>query len=383
MEKYRFPCAAAKKCGGCQLTNLTYQEQLSFKQAKTIRLLGRFGHVNEILTTGEPYYYRNKVQAAFGRTRGGEIISGVYQSSTHKIVKVSSCLLENQRADAIIVSIRKMLREFKLTVFNENNQTGFLRHVLVKVAEGTGEIMVVLVTGTREFKSKNVFCTELLRRHPEITTIVQNVNRKFTSLVLGDEETVLYGKGYITDDLLGKKFIISPKSFYQVNYEATKLLYQTVLDYASDATGLRVIDAYAGVGTIGMLFADRAKEVISVELNPDAVANARKNAQINNMENVRFFCADATVFLNDLAAQNESADLVIMDPPRAGSTVSFMKSVCALAPKKVIYVSCNPETLARDLDCFIRNGYKVKRIQPVDMFPNTSHVETVVLISRL
>ena len=382
MQKYQFPCPVCKKCGGCQLTNMTYEEQLSFKQAKVIKLLGRFGHVSEILTTGEPFYYRNKVQAAFGRTRGGEIISGVYQSSTHNIVKVDSCMLEDPRADAIIVTVRKMLKEFKLTVFNENNQTGFLRHVLVKVAQGTGQIMVVLVTGTKEFKSRNAFCAELRKRHPEITTIVQNVNRKFTSLVLGDEETVLYGDGYITDELLGKKFIISPKSFYQVNSEATKLLYQTALEYADIKENDRVIDAYAGVGTIGMLCADSAGEVLSVELNPDAVRDAKKNAKLNGINNMRFLCADATALLSEMAEERETAEIVIMDPPRAGSTVQFMKSVCALSPKKIVYVSCNPETLARDLDYFVRNKYKVKKMQPVDMFPNTGHVETVVLLSR-
>ena len=382
MSQYHFPCAVSKKCGGCQLTNLQYEEQLSFKQAKVIKLLGRFGHVEEILSTGEPFHYRNKVQAAFGRTRGGEVISGVYQSSTHHIVKVDSCLLEDPRADAIIVTIRKMLKEFRLTVYNENNGTGFLRHVLVKVAQGTGEIMVVLVTGTREFKSKNAFCEALLKRHPEITTILQNVNGQFTSLVLGKEETVLYGSGYITDVLMGKHFIISPKSFYQVNYKATELLYGTALRYAAIGENDRVLDAYAGVGTIGMLCADQAREVLSVELNPDAVADARKNAKLNGIGNMRFICAVATAFLTDMAQAKETADVVIMDPPRAGSTVQFMKSVCALGPKKVVYVSCNPETLARDLTYFVRNGYKVKKIQPVDMFPNTSHVESVVLMSR-
>ena len=382
MGNYQYPCAVCKKCGGCQLTNMPYEEQLSFKQAKVIRLLGRFGHVNEIMTTGEPFYYRNKVQAAFGRTRGGEIISGVYQSSTHKIVKVDSCLLEDQRADAIIVTIRKMLKEFKLTVFNENNQTGFLRHVLVKVAQGTGEIMVVLVTGTREFKSKNAFCNELRRRHPEITTIVQNVNRKFTSLVLGEEENVLFGSGYITDELMGMKFMISPRSFYQVNAKATELLYKTALDYAEIKETDRVIDAYAGVGTIGVLCADSAREVLSVEVNPEAVKDAKKNARLNGITNIRFICADATQYISDMAEAGEKADIVIMDPPRAGSTMQFMKSVCALSPKKIVYLSCNPETLARDLDYFIKNKYKVKKIQPVDMFPNTGHVETVVLITR-
>ena len=346
-------------------------------------MLGKFGRVERILSTNKPFFYRNKVQAAFGRTRSGEIISGVYQSSTHNIVKVDRCYIEDKKADAIIVTIRKMLKEFKLTVYNENNGTGFLRHVLIKTAKNTGEVMVVLVTGSREFKSKNAFCTELLRRHPEITTIIQNVNSKFTSLVLGEEQTVLFGSGYITDVLMGKKFIISPKSFYQINPEATVLLYETALKFADIKAADTVIDAYAGVGTIGMLCSDKAKEVISVEMNPDAVKDAKKNARLNNIENMSFVCADATEFLSELAKEGDKADVVIMDPPRAGSTLKFMKSVCVLSPKTVVYVSCNPETLARDLNFFVKNGYKVKKIQPVDMFPNTSHIETVVLISKI
>ncbi|MCH5198193.1 MAG: 23S rRNA (uracil(1939)-C(5))-methyltransferase RlmD [Oscillospiraceae bacterium] len=383
MSKSDFPCPAAKKCGGCQLTNMSYEEQLSFKQGRAVKLLGKFGRVERILSTNKPFFYRNKVQAAFGRTRSGEIISGVYQSSTHNIVKVDRCYIEDKKADAIIVTIRKMLKEFKLTVYNENNGTGFLRHVLIKTAKNTGEVMVVLVTGSREFKSKNAFCTELLRRHPEITTIIQNVNSKFTSLVLGEEQTVLFGSGYITDVLMGKKFIISPKSFYQINPEATVLLYETALKFADIKAADTVIDAYAGVGTIGMLCSDKAKEVISVEMNPDAVKDAKKNARLNNIENMSFVCADATEFLSELAKEGDKADVVIMDPPRAGSTLKFMKSVCVLSPKTVVYVSCNPETLARDLNFFVKNGYKVKKIQPVDMFPNTSHIETVVLISKI
>ena len=378
----KLECPVSKKCGGCQLSNMTYAEQLSYKQAKEIKLLGRFCHVNEIIGTEHPFYYRNKVQAAFGITRGGMIISGVYQSSTHNVVKVDSCKLEDKRADAVIVTIRNLLKSFKLTVFNDKTGDGFLRHVLVKVAQGTGEIMVVLVTGSPVFKSKKNFCDALLKAHPEITTIIQNVNNRFTSLVLGEQQTVLYGDGYITDRLMGKKFRISAKSFYQINYEGTKLLYGTAMEYAGLNGTQRVIDAYSGVGTIGIIASDNAKEVISVESNKDAVKDAIKNAKLNNIENISFVCADATEFLLGMAEENEKADVVIMDPPRAGSTVSFMKSVCKLAPAKVVYVSCNPETLARDLDFFVRNGYKVKKIQPVDMFPHTTHVETVVQLVR-
>ena len=383
MKENNFPCAVAKKCGGCQLTNMTYEEQLRFKQAKVIKLLGRFGKVNNIIGMKEPSHYRNKVQAAFGRTKSGMIISGVYQSSTHNIVKVDSCYIEDTKADEIIVTIRELLKSFHLTVFDDKTGKGFLRHVLVKRAFGTGEIMVVLVTGTPVFKSKNDFCKALRKAHPEITTIVQNINNNFTSLVLGERELVLFGDGYITDELMGFKFRISPKSFYQINYEGTKQLYSKAMEYADISKDDVVIDAYAGVGTIGIVASPYAKEVISVELNKDAVRDAKINATINGVKNIRFFCADATEFLFEAAKENINIDVVLMDPPRAGSTVQFMKSVCAINPEKVVYVSCNPETLARDLTYFVKNGYKVKKIQPVDMFPHTNHVETVVLLSKI
>lgn len=382
MKEYKFPCPVAKKCGGCQLTNMPYEQQLKYKQATEIKLLGSFGHVDEIIGMESPFHYRNKVQAAFGKTKGGMIISGVYQSSTHNIVKVDSCLIEDEKADRIIVTIRELLKSFKLTVYNDRTGTGFLRHVLIKRAFGTGEIMVVLVTGTAEFKSKNNFCKALLKEHPEITTIVQNINNNFTSLVLGDRQIVLYGDGYIVDELLGYKFRISPKAFYQINYKGTEILYGKALEFADISENDVVIDAYSGVGTIGIIASGKAKSVISVELNKDAVKDAKINADLNKLKNIRFFCADATEFLLAAAEENEKIDVVMMDPPRAGSTVAFMKSVCKLSPKKVVYISCNPETLARDLLYFSRNGYKVKKIQPVDMFPHTKHVETVVLMTK-
>lgn len=377
-----FDCPVAKKCGGCQLTNMTYDKQLSFKQAKVIKLLGKYCRVSEIIGMDEPFHYRNKVQAAFGVTRSGQIISGVYQSGTHKIVKTDSCLIEDKTADEIIVFIRSLIKSFKLSVYNENTGRGFLRHILVKRAFGTGEIMVVLVTGNEPFKSKNGFLRVLLERFPDIKTVVQSINDRFTSLVLGDRETVLYGDGYITDKLMGKLFRISARSFYQINYAGTEKLYGKALEFAGLTGKERVIDAYSGVGTIGILASENAGEVISVELNKDAVRDARTNAAINGVKNIRFYCADAAEFLFDMSENGEKADVVIMDPPRAGSTPVFLKSVVKASADKIVYVSCNPETLARDLAFLTRNGYKVRKIQPVDMFPHTSHVETVVLMSR-
>lgn len=379
----KFPqCPNRKKCGGCQLQNLSYDRQLSFKQVKVIKLLGKYHHVCEIIGMKEPYHYRNKVQAAFGERRG-EIISGVYQSSTHNIVPVDSCMIEDQKADEIIVTIRKLLKSFKLRAFNDVTMKGFLRHVLIKRGFSSGEIMVVLVTSVIDFPKQSQFVNALLSRHPEITTIVQNVNNKRTSLVLGEKSKVLYGDGYIEEDLCGLRFRISPKAFYQINPTQTEILYNKAMEYAELTGNETVLDAYCGTGTIGLIASKQAKSVIGVELNSDAVADAKTNAKLNNAENINFFCDDAGEFMVKAADNGEKFDVVIMDPPRAGASLPFLRSLVTLAPQKVVYISCNPETQARDLSFLTRKGYKVKRIQPVDMFPHTEHVETVVLLVKV
>ena len=362
--------------------NLSYPEQLKFKQAKVVKLLGSFHRVNEIIGMDNPFHYRNKVQAAFGRTRGGEIISGVYQSSTHNIVKTEKCLIEDKKADEIILTIRKLVKDFKLTVYDERKGNGFLRHVLVKRGFATNEIMVVLVTGTGVFPSKNNFIKALLDVHPEITTIVQNINNKFTSMVLGEKEIVLYGKGYIEDVLCGCTFRISPKSFYQINPIQTEILYGKAIEFAGLSGREKVIDAYCGIGTIGIVASKNAGEVIGCELNPDAIKDAKINAKINEIQNIKFVCADAGEFMLGMKEQGEKCDVLFMDPPRAGSDKRFLSCAVALSPEKIVYISCNPETQQRDLYYLIKNGYKVKKIQPVDMFPYTAHVETVVLLSK-
>ncbi len=371
-------CSVAKKCGGCQLQNMTYPEQLSFKQAKVIKLLGKYHHVSEIIGMVCPYNYRNKVQAAFGMTRGGRIISGVYQSKSHRIVCVDKCRLEDKKADEIIVAIRSMMPEFRMVPYNEDSGTGFLRHVLVKRGFTTNEIMVVLVTGTPMFPGKNAFIKALLDRFPEITTVIQNINRDRTSMVLGNAEKVLYGKGYIEDVLCGCTFRISAKSFYQINPVQTEVLYGKAVEFADLKGTETVIDAYCGIGTIGIIAAKSAGSVVGVELNKDAVQDAKINAQRNGIENIRFYCDDAGKFMTEMAEDGEKADVVFMDPPRAGSDIPFLKSVVTLSPEKIVYISCNPETQARDLQYLTQNGYKVRKIQPVDMFPHTAHVETVV-----
>ena len=375
-------CPLYKKCGGCQLQNLSYAEQLGFKQRKTERLLGEFGRVEPIIGMDEPYHYRNKVQAAFATARNGKIISGVYQSGTHSIVCVDSCLTEDRKADEIIVSVRNMLRSFKIQPYDERSGSGTLRHVLVKRGFKTNQIMVVLVTAGPIFPAKNNFVKALRKEHPDITTIVHNINPYQTSLVLGERENVLYGTGKIEDELCGLTFRISPRSFYQINPVQTEVLYNTAMEYADMSGREKVIDAYCGIGTIGLVASKRAGEVIGVELNRDAVHDAISNAKRNGIKNVRFFCDDAGEFMLGMAQDGERADIVFMDPPRAGSDECFLSSLVTLAPKKIVYISCNPETQQRDLRFLTKRDYKVEKIQPVDMFPHTNHVETVVLLSH-
>lgn len=376
-------CPLYKKCGGCQLQNLSYQEQVNWKQRLSVRTLGCFGKVEPIIAMEEPYHYRNKVQAAFGRDRSGRIISGIYQSSTHNIVPVDSCMTEDKKADEIIVSVRKLMKDFKLTTYDEITGRGFLRHVLIKRGFATGEIMVVLVCGTPVFTAKNHFVKALLTLHPEITTIVMNINNRRTSMLLGPQEKVLYGPGTITDLLCGCKFRISAKSFYQINPLQTEILYGKAMEYAGLTGKELVLDAYCGIGTIGIIAAKSAGQVLGVEVNADAVKDAISNGRENKLKNIRFVAADAGQFMVDMAAEGEKCDVVFMDPPRAGSDENFLKSLCTLAPKTVVYISCNPETLARDLKYLSANHYRVQKIQPVDMFPHTNHVETVVLMSKV
>jgi len=377
------PCPVYKKCGGCQLQNLPYERQLQWKQARCQKLLGAFGKVRPILGMEHPWHYRNKVQAAFAwDKRRRQVISGVYQSSTHRVVPVDSCQIEDETADAIIVSIRQMLKSFKLTAYDEDTGRGFLRHVLVKRGFGTGEVMVVLVTGTPIFPAKKHFVGELLRIHPEITTVIQSINDKRTSLVLGRQEKVLYGPGFIVDSLCGCQFRISAKSFYQVNPLQTEVLYRQAIGLA-DLTGREtVLDAYCGIGTIGLIAAKNdAGQVLGVEVNRDAVQDAIANARENAVKNIRFVCADAGKFMEEMASGNQPCDVVFMDPPRAGASADFLHALCALGPERVVYISCNPETLARDIR-LLRGHYRPQVMQPVDMFPHTQHVETIVLIQK-
>lgn len=378
----RFSCPVADKCGGCQLSHLSYEEQLRFKQQKVEKLLSGLCPVEPIIGMADPFHYRSKVHAVIAENRQKQPISGVYAAGTHRVVPVKGCLIEDPRADRIIQTIVGMIPRYKLRIYNENTHRGFLRHVLIRTGSVTGQIMVVLVTTAAEFPGRKAFVAELLQKHPEITTIVLNVNQRETSMVLGKKDVPLFGSGFMEDELCGKRFRISPQSFYQVNARQTEVLYRTAIDCAALTGTETLLDAYCGTGTIGLCASDRTKRFIGVELNADAVRDAKENARLNGVTNARFFCDDAGRFMVKMAQAGEPLDVLIMDPPRSGSDEKFLSSVLTLMPPKVVYVSCNPETLARDAAFLVRGGYRVVRAVPVDMFPCTEHVETVMLLSR-
>ena len=382
MEEKVTKCSVSKKCGSCQYQGVPYKEQLAAKQKRMKKLLGKFANVKPIIGMDDPFYYRNKVHAVFDRDKKGNIICGTYEAKTHKVVPIEECMIEDKISQEIIRTIRDMLKSFRIKTYDEDTGYGLLRHVLVRRGFSTDEIMVVLVIGSPIFPSKNNFVKALRKKYPQITTVVLNVNDKKTSMVLGERDIVIYGKGYIRDTLCGCTFRISPQSFYQVNPVQTEILYKTAIEYAGLGRKETVIDAYCGIGTIGLVAAKRAKNVIGVELNPDAVRDARINAKENKITNARFYQGDAGEFMENMAENGEHADVVFMDPPRTGSDKKFMSSVIKLNPSRIVYISCGPETLASDLEYLTKHGYDVRKIQPVDMFSFTDHCENICLLTK-
>lgn len=373
-------CPVASKCGGCRWVGREYGEQLEIKQTRFRKLMEPYCRPEPMIGMERPEHYRSKVHAVFGEDRKHNIISGIYEEKSHRIVPVDSCLIENEKADQIIVSIRELLRSFKIRPYNEDTGYGLFRHVLIRTGLVTGQIMVVLVLTSPVLPSKNNFVKALLKLYPEITTIVINVNDRDTNMVLGEREQVIYGKGYIEDELCGKTFRISPRSFYQVNPLQAERLYEKALEYAGLTGKEVVVDAYCGTGTIGIAAADRAGRVIGVELNADAVRDARNNARGNRVKNIEFYQGDAGRLLGEMAEQGEKVDLVMMDPPRSGSSQEFLDAVAGMKVDRLVYVSCNPDTLVRDLKYLKGKGYSVKRCVAVDMFPFTEETEACVLL---
>ncbi len=375
-------CSVCNLCGACDYIDVPYEKELSEKTKYINKLFKGICTFDKVNGMFRPVFYRNKVHAVVGPSRDKSIITGTYSEGTHNIIAVDECMIEDNKADEIIATLKKLFKSFKYVPYNEDTKKGFIRHILIRRGFSTKEIMVVLITSDIKFPSKNNFIKALLEAHPDITTIIQNVNGMSTSMVLGKRSKTLYGKGYIEDVLCGCRFRISAESFYQINPVQTEKLYKAGVQMANITNKDTVIDAYCGIGTIGISVASHAGKVIGVELNEQAVNDAQVNAKINNIKNIEFVNGDAGEFLVDYAQSKKRADVVIMDPPRSGSTPDFIKSVFKLKPRKVVYISCDPSTQVRDVKMFMKGGYKVKECRAFDLFPHTRHIESIVCLEK-
>jgi 23S rRNA (uracil1939-C5)-methyltransferase len=374
-------CPVSTACGGCTFQNASYEYELRYKKHKVEEDLKRIGHlqnvkVNDVIGMSDPTHYRNKIQVPFGK-ENKHVVYGFYKSNTHKIIPIKECNIEDKKAGPILQSIAKLMEQYRIDPYNEDYRTGIIRHVLIRTSLSTDEVMVVFVSNVDTFPGRNNFIKELVNERKEISTIVFNVNKRDTNVILGESEKVLYGKGYITDEILGLKFNISSKSFFQVNPIQVQRLYGEALKVANLTKEDTLLDAYAGVCTIGLLAAPHVKRVTSVELVKSAVINGKNNAKMNGIENIDIIEADCTEYIS---RNSIKFDVVIMDPPRKGSTPEFLNAVMKMKPNRIVYISCEPSTLARGLEILAKD-YNISVVQPVDMFPRSFHVETICALS--
>lgn len=405
---YKTPtCSIARSCGGCEWLSVPYPIQLKRKQAQVEELLAPLASINNVTIEpirgmDEPLAYRHKAATPFAPGKGRTVRSGFYASGTHKIIASKECLVEDGRARAILNDVAYLAGQFNIHAYQEDRGKGALRHGVVRCGYATDDVMLVLVVNGQHLPHEQEFIAALRKAHPELTSIFLNVNQKRTNAILGRETRLLWGSTSMSDKLLDCTFEIGPTSFYQTNPQQTEVLYQLAIDGAlagskladseqtgdAQASNLRVLDAYCGTGTIGLCLAHAAEaQGINLSLTGvDQVENniqmARRNARNNKLE-AEFICDDATRYMQALAKDGQNFDVIILDPPRAGSTPTFLKATAQLAQKKIVYVSCNVVTQARDLKVLLDSGFAIERVTPVDMFPHTKHVECVVVLSRV
>ena len=377
-------CNLANDCGGCTLQHANYEEQLNFKTKHVQDCINKFAKleikVKPCIGMKKPFCYRNKSQVPFSMVKG-KIKYGFYKQDTHSIIQMDNCKIQSEESNEILKVIKCLLEKYKISAYEEDRRRGVVRHVLIKKGFATNQIMVVFVTNTDTFPNRKLLVKDLLKCFPNIKTIIQNVNTRDTNVILGEKEMVLFGSGYIEDILMGVRFKISSKSFYQVNPIQTEILYSKAIELADLKKTDRILDAYCGIGTIGLIASKNVDEVIGVEIVKDAIKDAKSNAILNKINNVNFVLADAGDFMVDFSKTSEKIDVVFVDPPRKGCDERFLNSIMKLSPQRIVYISCNPSTLARDLYT-LKDKYDIKEIQPVDMFPHTFHVETIALLNK-
>lgn len=371
-------CYYSKKCGGCSYINVEYSSQLEIKQEEIQDLFPR-NKVNPIIGMDNPYHYRHKVYASFGYNDEGKVYAGMYEENSHNLIVAKDCLIQHNIANHIVSCICDIANEMNIEPYDEDTGLGVLRHAYIRISHAYNKALVVIVIGSKELPGSKEFVRKLLEKEKRISSIVLNYNRKDTSMILGDTEKVLYGSGTINDKINDIEFRISTKSFYQVNPEQTVKLYNTAIDLARLKQSDNVLDACCGIGTISLCLANKVNSVTGVELSKEAIHDAIFNAKKNHIKNAYFYAGEAGEFIDSLI---DCPDVVFLDPPRSGMTKQAIEALIRLKPKKIVYISCNPETQVRDTKQLIKSGYKINVIQPVDMFPYTSCIETVVLLSN-
>jgi 23S rRNA (uracil1939-C5)-methyltransferase len=379
--RVEIPSADVNKYGGCQLEHLSYEGQLKFKENQVRQVLTRIGklediEVHPILGMDNPWNYRNKAQVPVGE-KDGKLIAGFFKPRSHEIVDTDESLIQLSEINEAVQVVKEICNNFKIPAYDEESHKGVLRHIMARFGKKTGELMVVIITRTADIPDKNKLVEEIVAKLPKVKSIVHNINSKRTNVILGEKTTVLWGNEVIYDYIGDVKFAISALSFYQVNPLQTKVLYDKALEYAGLSGEESVIDAYCGIGTISLFLAQKAKKVFGVEVVPEAIEDAKRNAVLNGITNAEFAAGEAEVVIPKWYKEGNSADVLVVDPPRKGCDEALLQTIIAMKPKKVVYVSCNPATLARDLRILEDGGYKTFEVQPVDMFPHTTHVECV------
>lgn len=377
-------CPIYKECGGCQLQHLSYKGQMVAKEKQVREVLTRIGKlenvkVHPVIGMEEPWRYRNKAQVPIGEQEGG-LIGGFYQQRTHQIIDMKTCLIQQEKNDEVVQIVKEICDRFGVRAYDESKHKGTLRHIMVRYGLVTKEVMVVLVARTSDLPNKNKIVAEIVEKVAGLKSVILNVNAKKTNVIMGDETEVLWGEEVIYDYIGEIKFAISSRSFYQVNPDQTKVLYGKALEYADLSGEETVIDAYCGIGTISLFLAQKARKVYGVEIVPEAIEDAKRNAELNGIVNAEFAVGEAEKVIPRWYESGVQADVLVVDPPRKGCDEALLQTIIEMKPKKVVYVSCNPATLARDLRFLEDGGYKTVEVQPVDMFPQTMHCEAVAKI---